>query len=239
MEKLITYENLRRFAYSNDHPIKGEIKGIVLSFMGLGYASMRDADFADAKEYAEEGVIYVIPYTNPWSWMNRAAVALTDEIVEVLCEKYALGEDVRIVSTGLSMGGLSALTYCAYARITPVASVTNCPVCDLPYHFTERNDLPRTLYSAFFDYEGTMDQALRSASPVHLAAAGKMPRIPYTILHCEEDTAVNLETHSEAFATAMRPWCEVRLLRVPLRGHCELSPRAQMQLRISVLAAFA
>ena len=239
MEKLITYENLRNFAYSNDHLIKGEIKGIVLYFMGLGNAGMRDADFGDAKDYAEEGVIYVIPYTNPWCWMNRAAVSLVDEIVEVLCEKYALGKDVRIVSTGLSMGGLCALTYCAYARITPVASVTNCPVCDLPYHFTERPDLPRTLYSAFFEYDGTMEEALRSASPVHLAAAGKMPKIPYTILYCEEDTAVDLAKHSEAFVEAMRPYREVRLIDVPLRGHCDLSPRAQMQFRISVLSAFA
>ena len=239
MEKLITYENLRNFAYSNDHLIKGEIKGIVLYFMGLGNAGMRDVDFGDAKDYAEEGVIYVIPYTNPWCWMNRSAVSLVDEIVEVLCEKYALGKDARIVSTGLSMGGLCALTYCAYAKITPVASVTNCPVCDLPYHFTERPDLPRTLYSAFFEYEGTIDQALRSASPVHLAAAGKMPKIPYTILHCTEDAAVNMEKHSKTFVEAMRPLREVHLIDVPLRGHCELSPRAQMQFRFSVLSALA
>lgn len=237
MEKLITYENLRQFAYSNDRLIDGEIKGIVLYFYGLGYASMISDDPAIAKEYAEEGILYVVPYTNPWSWMNRAAVALTDEIVAVLSEHFGLGEDVRVVSTGLSMGGLSALVYCAYARITPVACVTNCPVCDLPYHFTEREDLPRTLYSAFFDCEGSLEEAMRASSPVHLAP--KMPNIPYTILHCEEDRAVNIERHSEAFVEAMRPYREVRLIRVPLRGHCDLSPRAQMQFSFAVHAAFA
>lgn len=237
MEKIITYENLRNFAYSNGHLIQGEIKGIVLYFYGLGYSSMISGDPADAKEYAQEGILYVVPYVNPWSWMNRSAVKLTDEIVSVLCERYHLGENVRIVSTGLSMGGLSALVYCAHARITPVACVTNCPVCDLPYHFTERPDLPHTLYSAFFEYDGSMEDAMRTCSPVHLAS--QMPRIPYTILHCEEDQAVNIVRHSEAFVEAMRPYVEVRLLRVPLRGHCELSPRAAMQFRISVLAAFA
>ena len=195
MKKIITYENLRSFAYSNDRLITGEIKGIVLNFFGLGGMTMYNSDPGDAIELAEKGVIYVVPYYDPWCWMNRQAVEYTDEIISVLCEKYGLDSSVKVVSTGGSMGGLSALVYCAYAKITPCACVANCPVCDLLYHFTERPDLPRTLYSAFYLYEGDMDTALRSCSPLHLV--DKMPRIPYTIFHCSGDMAVNLENHSE------------------------------------------
>ena len=168
MEKIMTYETLRSFAYSNDRLIQGEIKGIVLNFYGLGGATIHNTDPGDAIEYAEKGILYVMPYYNPWCWMNRQAVAYTDEIISVLCQKYNLDASVKIVSTGGSMGGLSALVYCVYARLTPCACVTNCPVCDLPYHFTERPDLPRTLYSAFGEYEGDLQTALRSCSPLHL-----------------------------------------------------------------------
>ena len=226
MEKIITYETLRNFAYCNDHLIHGEVKGIMLGFMGLGASSMYSNDGGDAREWAERGIVYVIPYYNPWSWMNRQAVALTDEIVAVLCRHYHLGRDVKIVSTGMSMGGLCALVYCAYADIVPVACVTNCPVCDLPYHFTERADLPRTLYSAFGEYDCSLDEAMKSCSPLHLVH--RMPDIPYTVIHCEEDLAVNLQQHSVRFVEEMKKEHRIVLHQVPLRGHCDLSPAARL-----------
>ena len=82
MEKLITYENLRNFAYCNAGICEGKIKGIVLDFMGLGFASMFDEDTELGIFYAQKGILYVLPYNNPWSWMNRQAVAYTDEIID-------------------------------------------------------------------------------------------------------------------------------------------------------------
>lgn len=224
MEKIITYETLRSFTYSNDRLVKGEIRGIVLNFLGLGFRDMIEDDPTIAIEYAQKGIVYLVPYYNPWCWMNQSTVAYVDEIIEVLCKRYQLSAP-KIVSAGVSMGGLCALVYCAYAKITPVACVTNCPVCDLVYHFSERPDLPRTLYSAFFTYEGTLEDALRSSSPVHLA--GKMPKISYTVFHCENDTAVNIERHSLRFVEAMRPYGSVALVRVPNRGHGDLPPEAK------------
>lgn len=237
MEKIITYEKLRYFAYSNDRSIKGEVKGIVLNFFGLGGMAMYHGDPGEALEYAEQGIIYVVPYYNPWSWMNRQAVAYTDEIVAVLCDRYKLGPDVKVVSTGGSMGGLSALVYCAYAKITPCACVANCPVCDLPYHFTERDDLPRTLYSAFGEYEGDLQAAMRSCSPLHLV--DKMPHIPYTIFHCANDRSVNLQQHSARFVEAMQPTHEISLRVVPLRDHCDLPAAVKVEHDRAIMAAFA
>ena len=236
MEKMINYENLRNFAYSNDKLIKGRIRGIVIAFYGLGGMKMHNTDTGEGLDYAQENILYVIPYANPWNWMNRGAVAYADEIISVLREQYGLGEDVKVVSTGGSMGGLCALVYCAYAKITPVACVANCPVCDLVYHYTERPDLPRTLYSAFFEYDGTMEEALRSCSPIHLV--DQLPDIPYTVFHCEGDDRVNCEQHSQRLVEAMEGKRRIQLVRVPWRRHCDLSPAARVAYERAVLHAF-
>ena len=134
MEKIITYETLRRFAYSNDHLIKGEIKGIVLYFCGLGNVTIHDKDPGDAMELAQKGIVFVAPYCNPWAWMNKQAVSYTDEILDVLFEKYNLPENTRVVSSGGSMGGQSALVYTKYAKRTPVACILCVNECALSAH---------------------------------------------------------------------------------------------------------
>ncbi len=221
MEKIMTMENLRRFAYCNDDIVKKPIKGIVIFFVGLGGCSMYNEGNATGNFFAENGVLFVIPYHNPWAWMNRHTVEFTDEILDVLFKEYDLPKDLPIVSSGGSMGGLSALVYTAYSKRTPSSCVASCPVCDLPYHFTERVDLPRTLYTAFASYEGSLEDALRSASPAHLV--DKMPEsTEYFIFHCEEDEAVNIARHSRPFVEKMRAKHKITYYTVPGRGHCDL-----------------
>lgn len=236
MEKIITRENLRNFAYCSDEICVKPIRGIVLDFFGLGGSAMYWDDTDAGKFYAERGIVLIVPYNNPWAWMNRQAVAYTDELVDVIFEKYSLPETTPIVSTGGSMGGLSALIYTAYAKRTPAACVANCPVCDLPYHFTERPDLPRTLYSAFWNYDGTMEDALRATSPLHLAEAGKMPDVKYTVFHCTADQAVNKEMHSDRFIDAMKNR-DVTYHVVPDRGHCDLTPEMWEKYREAAVQA--
>lgn len=236
MNKIMTYETLRSFTYSNDHLIKGQIKGIVVEFFGLGGMRMYDTDPGNAIEYAEQGIVYLIPYNNPWNWMNKQAVDFTDEVIEVLQEKYSFSSDIKVVAIGGSMGGLSALVYTRYAKITPVACVANCPVCDLPYHYTERPDLPRTLYSAFGNYDTTLDEALKSASPLHLVDS--MPDTVYTVFHTEKDLAVNIDKHSVKFVDEMKKNHNITFIRVPHRGHCDLSPEALVEYKNTILKAF-
>ena len=222
MEKIINIENLRSFAYCNHHICKKPIKGIAVSFFGLGNATMFKEDTEDGIRFAEQGILYFVPYQNPWAWQNKQNVAYTDEIMDVLFEEYNLPSDLPIVSTGGSMGGLSALVYMAYAKRTPVACVANCPVCDLPYHFTERPDLPRTLYSAFYNYDCSLEEALRSASPLHLIH--KMPQeSAYYIFHCEEDKSVNKQMHSDRFVAMLQQQHTAHYYAVPERGHCDLT----------------
>ena len=57
------------------------------------------------------------------------------------------------------MGGLCALVWPRYTKRRVVAVAANCPVCDLPFHYTERPDLPRTLRAAFGDVRVSDDVA--------------------------------------------------------------------------------
>ena len=231
MEKIISYETLDKFAYSNDKHIKGTPKGIVISYRGLGAAAMIDDDtqiealkptVERAMKFAEQGVIFFVPYTNPWSWMNAEAVSFVDEVIDVLIDHYSLPDNVPIVSTGGSMGGMCSLTYMVYAKRTPVACVANCPVCDVPFHFTERPDLPRTFYSSYYNCDTSIEEALKMHSPLHLA--DKMPNAKYYIFHCEQDYAVNIDAHSKKFIAAIGDRLPLVFHSIPERGHCNLTP---------------
>ena len=65
MEKIITLENLRSFAYCNNEICKKPIKGIAVSFFGLGGAAMFSEETEEGIRLAENGILYVIPYQNP------------------------------------------------------------------------------------------------------------------------------------------------------------------------------
>ena len=87
MEKLINCNNIRNFAYVNENICKKPIKGIVVSFYGLGGQDMYAEDTEAGEFWAEKGVLFVVPYGNPWAWMNAQQVSFTDEIIDVLIKK--------------------------------------------------------------------------------------------------------------------------------------------------------
>ena len=235
MEKIINYENLSSFAYSNDKEINGDIKGIVLDFFGLGGMAMYPNGTRFGHFFAEKNVLYVVPYSNPWGWMNNDEVRLTDEILDVLFDKFNLSENTPIVSSGGSMGGLACIVYTKYAKRTPCGCVANCPVCDLVYHFTERVDLPRTIYSAFYNYEGDLESALKSASPLHLIDT--LPKkTNYIVFHCDKDGAVNINKHSEKFVNELSKTRDVKFYIVKDRDHCDLSEEMEQKYLEEILS---
>lgn len=222
MEKIINYLNIDKFAYVNDKIIKKPIKGIVVSFFSLNSKEMFDTDTLEGEYYAEKGILFVMPYNNPWAWMNRQAVSFTDEILDVLIKEHNISDSIPICTCGGSMGGQSALVYTAYAKRTPVLCVANCPVCDVLYHYSERKDLPRTLYSALFNEKVSFEEALKSISAFYLAE--KMPKISYRIFHCDADMSVNIKVHSERFVEKMKELGhDITLDVVPDRGHGKLT----------------
>ncbi len=232
---MINTNNLSLFAYTNEDLCDQPWKAVLLDFHGLGFHDMIYEHTEAARYYARHNVLYVFPYYGPWSWMNQSAVRLVDAILDTIFKKYSLDENVPIISSGGSMGGLSALIYARYAARTPRACAANCPVCDLPYHFTERRDLPRTLYHAFSGYDMPFERALETASPFHQVM--NMPRIPYFIAHCTEDQAVAIHRHSDVFVTAMREIDHtIEYLTIAERAHCDLSEMGWMRFRNFILS---
>ena len=210
----ITYDKLDLFAYTNLAHIKGEIKGIAVAFRGLGAANM----------LSDNTAIEALRPTVERARRLAEAVETTDAIISAIISEHKLGEDTPIISTGGSMGGMCALTYMVYAKRTPSACIVNCPVCDVPFHFTERPDLPRTFYSAYRSSGMTLDEALAAHSPLHLA--DRLPEADYYIFHCECDRAVNIDAHSRKLVAALDGRIPVQFVTIPGRGHCDLTPEA-------------
>ena len=222
MVKMITYENLRNYAYSSDKICSKPIRAIAVSFLGLNGCGIYNEDTSEALFLKDSGIIFVVPYTNPWSWMNKQAVDYTEEVLDVLFEKYSLPDDLPIISMGGSMGGLSSIVYTKYAKRTPSAVIANCPVCDLVYFFNERYDVQKSVYSAFWYEKDNFQDALEAHSPMHLAK--ELPDIPYHIFHCTDDKSVNIDDHSRKFVGKMRSLGhDITFDTVEGRGHCDLT----------------
>lgn len=109
----------------------------------------------------------------------------TDEIIDVILDKFNLSSGIPLVPSGGNMGGQSALAYMAYAKKTPFSCVVNCPVCDVVYHFTERVDLPRTLYSAVANEKENIKNVLKRILPIHII--NKLPKVIHHVFHCDKD----------------------------------------------------
>ena len=104
------------------------------------------------------------------------------------------------------------------------------------YHFTERKDLPRTLYSSLFNEAGTLEDALKSISPLHLIE--KMPKVKYHIFHCNEDKDVNIDAHSKKLISEFeKRQYDFTFDVVEGRGHCDLTLKMQRKFAENVIKA--
>jgi len=238
-ERPIAAETLNWYAYTNALTTSNP-KGIVLEFHGLGSDPPIDPPEPPSQLMSlctGHDILYIAPHYGPWNWMNDVGVAITDEIIAAALDRFKLPTNVPVVSTGGSMGGLSALVYTCYARHNVVACAANCPVCDLVFHCGERPDLPRTIYNAFKHYPGAFIDAVCSASPLHLA--GEMPFVPYYLVHGEADGAVCLEVHSQKLVGALREkGRSVTLESVPGMEHCALAGAPYERYHAFILAQF-
>lgn len=210
----------KEVAWIGDEQVKGETNGVVVVFHGLGATEMKQEPTPAEEPWAAAGALLVYPYYGPWSWMNREARAMVDALIGEVYREYQLDpQRVPLLLAGGSMGGGSALLYARYSIHPLAACYANCPVCDLPYHFTERPDLPRTMYHAFGAYGGDMHALLVEHSPLH--QADHLPDIDYLIVHGDADPAVKKAAHSDRLVQAMRArGLRVDYQEIPGMGHC-------------------
>jgi dipeptidyl aminopeptidase/acylaminoacyl peptidase len=206
-------------AFMGNAFVKGKIRAVVLRFHGLGGVSLKSGLELDELELAGAGGLIVFPYYGPWSWMNRGARELTDRVVELTYRDNELADSVPLIITGGSMGGHAALNYARYSKRKPAAVVCNCPVTDPRFHSTERPDLPRTFINAYGLDGISMDAAFTENSP--LEQAEHMPKVPYFIIHGDDDKSVNKAAHSDKFVSRMRETGhQVEYVEGPGMGHC-------------------
>jgi dipeptidyl aminopeptidase/acylaminoacyl peptidase len=196
------YEIAKEMAWIPEDLVKGQVRGIVFVFQGLNSTSMRKDANAEEKQWAAAGYLVVQPYYGPWCWMNRQAREMVDFLTDAVFEQFNLNDDAPIVITGNSMGGFGAILYSLYAKRPVTAVVAICPVCDLKFHYTEREDIPRTIHCAYWGYEETFDERLRAHNPMEHVE--QMPDIPYFIIHTSGDTSVSKAHHSDLFVQRMR-----------------------------------
>jgi dipeptidyl aminopeptidase/acylaminoacyl peptidase len=213
---MIAPDLLDKIAFIGTDFAKPPITGIVLRFVGLGTTGMKTGCDTMELEWGHAGALVVVPYYDPWGWMNPRVVQFVDDLVEGLRLTRKLGPEVPLIVTGGSMGGHGALTYAFKSRHAIAACMALWPACDLPFHYTERPDLPRTMRHAFgYDEIGAR---LIESSPLHQVKS--LPRIPYLIVHGGRDLAVKQAAHSDRMVEAMRgEKLDVRYLSLSNLGH--------------------
>jgi len=193
---------IQQFAWTNDGFLNGPIRGVILEFPGLGGNGMKgEGPNATVLEWGQAGGLAVLPFQDSWGWMNPQTAAFTDELIDAIFARYALAPDTPIIATGCSMGGFAALLYPIVGRHNVVAVAANCPATDLPFHYTERPDLPRTLHHAFGSYSD-ISEALIAHSPQH--QAHRLPDVPYLVIQGDQDTLVDKARHSDTLVPKMR-----------------------------------
>ncbi|GHU66448.1 hypothetical protein FACS1894184_04460 [Clostridia bacterium] len=195
------FENLSDVAYIGDKLVKGKIRAVILRFHGLGATGFKTALDPDELEWANTGALIVYPYCGPWAWMNHRTRMLIDEIVDRVYKDYELSNNVPLIITGGSMGGHAALNYARFSQHKPAAVVALYPVTDTAYHATERADLPRTFLIAYGLDNRPIADVFHENSPLY--HVDEMPRVPYLIVHGDQDKAVNKAAHSDKFVKAM------------------------------------
>ena len=237
MEKLINTQNLRDFAYVNDQVLKQPLRGIILSFSGCGGMEWFTEDTDRGKFFGELGILYVLPYNNPWHWMNKQAVGYTDEVLDAVYKKYPALHQLPIAFTGISMGGCSAMVYSIRGKYKPVRYVLNCPCCDLQYQYEHVQLFQRIFYSAFWHEAGTMAETLIDNSPITLAQ--QLPAVPYYFFHSETDEELLKAAHSDRMVQRLRQLGHsVTYEEFTDCPHGELPEGGEERLRNYLLSAF-
>ncbi len=222
---------LRQVAYIGDDYVRGPIRAVVLRLHALGYCEYRQALEVEEYVWAMNGGLIVLPYYGPWSWMNRQARQMVDQVVEAVYREFKLSSSVPLIPVGNSMGGCTVQLYCRYGKHPAAACSASAAPCDLFHSFNERPEVPRTLKMAFWGYPEPWDQILREHSPLYQADA--MPDIPYFFMHGNDDAIVHKEPHADKMVAALRRrGFKVEYHQVPGYGHGGVLPAAVLQRKI-------
>lgn len=220
-------EHYREFCFTNEELIKGEIRGIILYFNGLGHVVNGNEDMIDAPHAAEHNILYITPNYNPWSWMSDKTVTYVDAIVRVFMEKYNLPADIPVGLYGGSMGGYSCFRYAMKTKYNVVAADLNCPCCNMAYEiYCNKNSIPRTYFDAVMLEADDFDAYIHENSPIE--NIDKLKKIPYRFAVGLKDTALIPAQHAFRMVPMMEEaGFDVEVCEYPAAGHCNIGAAAR------------
>lgn len=191
----INFENLSYYTRNNLKYVEGDIKGIVMEFPGLGGSSclgglvgMGEYSSDFAQECGKKGIAVMYMYCGPWSWGNKGVIRMADLVIDALKDHYNLPDDIPVVSTGGSMGGLGALMFTHGSRHNIISCMAACPCYDIlgEYKsFDALKEFPRTYLSAIAAYDMPLTEGLKAITPQENIAT--MPKVPYYVVCNVED----------------------------------------------------
>ena len=233
---MMDMDEIRDVAWIPDDRLAGPARGVGLVFHGLGHTGDRTGPSTEELGYLAAGGLVVFPYYGPWAWMNRRARAFVDDLVESVYRCFALADDLPVVATGGSMGGLSSLLHARYAHRPVSACLANAPVTAMAYHFRERPALPKTIRHGYRDHPGGLDAALAEHSPLRFV--DEMPDVPYLLIQGDQDKLVSKAHHADPFVAEMRRLGrDIQYVEVPGMGHCGPLPIEVVQREIDFVSA--
>jgi len=215
-------EHFNRICLNNRELIKGSIKGIALYFTGLGHQTNPCNDMVAAPVCAENGVLYILPFYNPWCWMNAKTVSYIDTVVDVAKELYGLDDNIPVGLYGGSMGGYNIFHYAIKSKHRIVAADLLCPCCNTEYELSFN---PNTIFRSYIESAVTDTDDIAAYvsenSPVNMV--DKLARIPYRFAVGLKDTALVPVQHSFLMVEKMRAaGYEVEQVDYPEVAHCNL-----------------
>lgn len=195
-------ETIKQTTWIGTDSLRGPIKGIVMTFHGLGSAGMKEGPSEVELEWGDRGGLVVHPYTGPWHWTTAPVRAYLDDLIGSVREHYCGGRDVPIILTGGSLGGHTALLYARYSKHKLAACLALCPVGSVKFSFSERPDVARTVLAAVEWRTNDLEKYFTELSPNEQVA--HMQKIPYMIIHGAKDKAVAKAPHSDILVERMR-----------------------------------
>ena len=235
MDKRAIIEHFDKIAHNNRHLIKGEIKGIMLTFRGLGYTLNPSVDTCSYDICAEKGILLIFPQYNPWSWMNKKTVDYVDAIIDAAIEMNSLAKDIPVGIYGGSMGGYSAFHYAAKGKHNIVSVCANCPCVNMEYECFNGN---KTVLRTYFDSAQTDTDDFRTYvyenSPLN--TVDKLPKIPYRIAVGHKDETLYPTLHAIPMIEKMiAAGHDVERADYPEMGHCNYSTEDRIKEHLWVI----
>lgn len=215
----INKDNLSDYAFLNTDTLKLPLKGICVCFHGYTDDTMFSESNAIAARLGQKGIAWVFPYYSVWGWLGKNALAFCEQVIDAVYDKLGADENTPFISSGGSMGGLTALMYCVLGKRKAVRCAAECPVTDMHKMFEDNYTMRRAILSAHIEKEGKLEDILKEHSPVYRAA--DMPKIPYFLLFGGKDTLITEKHYPPLYKAMEEQGHSVKVHIEEGMGHCE------------------